>query len=111
MNIKALSDCEIKENIINIIKHYLPDSKIMLFGSRAKDINRENSDYDISIIWNKKIPLNIYFSIQEELDELKTLKTIDLVDFQNFDTDFQEIVMKEGLLLYDGTSQETVNEV
>jgi predicted nucleotidyltransferase len=103
MNKKPLSDNEIREDIINIIKKHLPDSRLILFGSRAKHTNRENSDYDIAIIWKEKIPIQIYFTIQEDLDNLYTLKTIDLVDFYNLDENFKEIVIKEGFLIYDGT--------
>lgn len=103
MNKKPLSYNEIIENIVNIIKKHLPDSRLILFGSRAKHTNRENSDYDIAVIWKEKIPAQIYFAIQEELDNLYTLKTIDLIDFYNLDEDFKEIVIKEGFLIYDGT--------
>ncbi len=103
MDKKPLSCNEILEEIVLITKKYLPDCKILLFGSRATHRNRENSDYDIAIIWKEKIPSQIYFAIQEDLDNLYTLKTIDLVDFYNLDEDFKEIVIKEGFLIYDGT--------
>ncbi|MEQ8170022.1 MAG: nucleotidyltransferase domain-containing protein [Candidatus Eremiobacterota bacterium] len=104
MDKKPLSHNEILESIAHITEKYLRDSKIILFGSRAGNTNRENSDYDIAIIWKEKIPAQIYFAIQEDLDNLYTLKTIDLVDFYNLDEDFKEIVIKEGFLLYDGTN-------
>jgi len=103
MDKKPLSHNEILESIAHITVKYLRDSKIILFGSRAGNTNRENSDYDIAIIWKEKIPAQIYFAIQEDLDNLYTLKTIDLVDFYNLDEDFKEIVIKEGFLIYDGT--------
>ncbi len=104
MDKKPLSCNEILEEIVLITKKYLRDCKIILFGSRARNTNRENSDYDIAIIWKEKIPAQIYFAIQEEMDNLYTLKTIELLDFYNLDEDFKEIVIKEGLLIYDGTN-------
>jgi predicted nucleotidyltransferase len=108
---KPLCDNEIREDIINIVKNHLPDSRLIMFGSRAKHTNRENSDYDIAIIWKEKIPGKIYFAIQEELDNLYTLKTIDLIDFYNLDEGFKEIVKKEGLILYEGTVQDSVKKI
>ena len=108
---KSLSDMEIKEKIIEIVKDILPESKIILFGSRAKGKNRENSDYDIAVIYKEKIPSKIYFNIQEKLDNLYTLKTIDLSDFSNLDEDFQDIVIKEGILLYNGTMEDTAEKI
>ena len=104
---KPLSDNEIRQKIIEIISSHLADSKIILFGSRAKGTNRERSDYDVAIIWKEKIPSGIYSYIQEELDNLYTLKTIDLIDFYSLETDFQEIVEKEGCILYDRPAPDT----
>jgi len=49
MNIKALNDYEIKENIVKIIKKYLLESKILLFGSRARGTNSEHSEKNYMI--------------------------------------------------------------
>ena len=48
-----------KEQNLNLIKKkiykYFPQSKIILFGSRATGNFNENSDYDILIIINKNL--------------------------------------------------------
>ena len=100
---KILTDEEIKNSIINIISSHLPEAKIILFGSRATGKNRENSDYDISVLWSEEVPVKIYYDIVDELDKLYTLKTIDFVDFYNLDDDFQKFVLEEGVILYDGS--------
>ena len=86
------------QNIISIIKRisrkYLPDSKIILFGSRARNENKIDSDYDFLIITNEildiekkreikskirkelasyKIPIDILIQTEEEVDNKKDI--------------------------------------
>jgi len=43
-------------DIIKLIAHqYLPDAQILLFGSRARNESRTDSDYDILLIINKNL--------------------------------------------------------
>ena len=50
-----------ENNAINIIKittrNLIPDCKILLFGSRARLNNTEDSDYDFLIITNNTIDI------------------------------------------------------
>ncbi len=40
----------IEKEIKSIIQNIIPNSRVLLFGSRARKTNRPNSDYDIFII-------------------------------------------------------------
>jgi uncharacterized protein len=51
--------------IKEVVNKYIPDSRILLFGSRARSDNNDNSDYDFLVI--TKNTLDIY--------EKRTLKT------------------------------------
>ncbi len=102
---KPLTDKEIREQIVQIIKKHLPDCAVVLFGSRATGTNKENSDYDIAIKYGKKIPAKKIFSIIEETEKLRTLKIIEIIDYSLMDDDFQYFVDKEGIVLYDGKTE------
>ena len=86
----------IKEKIKNIILEELGNSsnnyKIFLFWSRAEGGFRKNSDYDIWILWNKKIDFIKFIKIKRKLDELPYL--IDLVDFNDVSQDFKSLALK-----------------
>lgn len=51
------------ENILQIIKQQalaiLPNSKVILFGSRATNNYKEDSDYDILIVTQENLPIKI----------------------------------------------------
>ena len=67
--------------------------KAFLFGSRAMGNYRKNSDYDIGIIWEKRLSFQELMKIKNKLRELPYL--IDLVDFKTVDKEFSEIALNK----------------
>ena len=67
--------------------------KVFLFGSRVMGNYRENSDYDIWIIWKKRLTFQELMKIKNKLRELPYL--IDLVDFKAVDSDFSKIALNK----------------
>ncbi len=100
IKIMPLTDKEIKEKVVNTIKEFLPDCKVILIGSRAKGTFRKQSDYDIVIKWRKRVPTPILSKILDKIETLDTLKTIDLCDFYDLPEEMRNI---KGVVLYDGT--------
>jgi len=99
--VRALTEQEILEKIVEIISKYLPNSKIILFGSRAKGNNRPNSDFDVAVETEEPVPVRIKFNIQDELEALPTLKKFDILYLNEVDEDFKEIVLGTGRVLYE----------
>lgn len=69
--------------------------KVFLFWSRAVWNNRENSDYDIWILWEKKLDYLKYLKLKRLLQELPYL--IDLVDFAVVSDDFKSLALTKIL--------------
>jgi uncharacterized protein len=44
--------------IKDIVHSFLPDARVMLFGSHAKGTSNKHSDYDILIITKNTLPIN-----------------------------------------------------
>ncbi|MBU0981816.1 nucleotidyltransferase domain-containing protein [Patescibacteria group bacterium] len=59
---------EIINEIRNIVRRHLPEAKLMLFGSWAKDNALPESDLDICILHAEKIPFSIYSQMKSEID-------------------------------------------
>jgi len=79
------------ELIKNVIKTYLKDAKIYIFGSRLDD-SKKGGDVDIFIITNEKVSLNLEAKIKFLLEE-ELFKPVDLV----FHKDFNRKIEKEAL--------------
>jgi predicted nucleotidyltransferase len=67
--------------------------KVFLFWSRATGNYRNNSDYDIWILWKQKLEYTKYLRLRRLLNELPFL--VDVVDFYIADDDFKEIALKK----------------
>jgi len=101
-DLKALSVDEILAEVADIIARFLPDARILLFGSRARDDAEPTSDFDIAIDARSKIPLDVMARIKDEIEELHTLKSIDIVDLNRANPAFKTIIVKTGVILHDG---------
>jgi predicted nucleotidyltransferase len=67
------------------------EEEIFLFGSRAKGINRNSSDFDIAVDLNE--PDNkIKRRLNEKLDKIIGLYKVDLVYLNNLEDDFKSLI-------------------
>ena len=73
------------------------DYKFFLFGSRANNTAKEKSDYDIWVIWEKKIPPLIRMKIEEWFEDIPAL--IDFIDFSEVSETFSKIAKKNIIWL------------
>jgi predicted nucleotidyltransferase len=91
-------DKSTKEKIIAIISALIPQAKIYLFGSRARNKYSQSSDIDIAIDAGKLLR-------RAEVDELVSIfsasnirERIDVVDFHQVSEDMRDSIKQEGIL-------------
>jgi predicted nucleotidyltransferase len=63
---------------------------VFLFGSRVTGAARPYSDFDIGVIGDEPLPLDDFYAIEDQLDDLPTLYKIDWVDFNRVSPRFSE---------------------
>lgn len=86
----------------------LPVSALVLFGSRAQGLARENSDYDIgvlvsdrSILENREKHKILYNSLYDILSaNIAKLANIDIVFLEEMPAELKAHVVKNGRLIY-----------
>lgn len=59
----------IKEKVLSIVREY-PVKRVVLFGSRAEETNRENSDVDLIMEFLEPISLFTLSAIKLQLEEI-----------------------------------------
>lgn len=91
VELKAASEALIREILR---KHLQADVPVYLFGSRARNTARWNSDYDLWIDAN--LPSAVVAGIQEELDESFVPFKVDIVTTPKLRGRFGEIVKSEA---------------
>ena len=89
----------IKEDIFSTIKSvvhtYLPESRILLFGSRAKGNVNRNSDYDIIIVTNETFETKVKHAWKSKIH--KTLVNVLELPFDILLNSEKEILYKKNL--------------
>ncbi len=91
---------EIIQAVTEILKRFLNPSRIILFGSRAKENNREHSDFDFALDCAKP-SLSVERKINEEIEKISGLYKVDLIYLGSVDKEFKEIVLKTGKVIYE----------
>ena len=89
---------KLDEVVQKIVNEVAPD-RIILFGSRAKNLSSSRSDYDLAIDAGSSIDLEILGRIREKLDEIPILQKIDLLDLRSISSGFSEAISGELVVL------------
>jgi uncharacterized protein len=87
-----------KNIIVPIIVNYLPDAKIILYGSRARGDAREGSDIDVALDIGKEIDRLVIFNIVGDLEESNLPINFDIVDFTKVSLDMQKRILRDGVI-------------
>lgn len=84
---------------LNYIGDKYDIKKIVLFGSRARGDNRNNSDIDVAIYLKSEKDKG---AIYDEINDIETLYKIDIV-FVNESTDIELLknINRDGVILYE----------
>lgn len=96
-------DIEVKLMIADVMRRNaerLRGHRVFLFGSRAEGKARQHSDFDIGVSGDEPLPLNDFFAIEDQLDDLPTLYKIDWVDFNRASPRFRERAARQIEVLH-----------
>ena len=94
MNLKP----EYQKKIIAILSALFPNTKIYLFGSRARGTNQEFSDIDIALDAGTKLRRADVGEARDMLSESNIPYKIDIVDFQDISEEMRKFILQEGIL-------------
>lgn len=76
-----------------VLETALPkDSKVWVFGSRAKHTTRHNSDLDLAIDIGQPLDTKTRMALQTGFEEAHLPYTVDTVDMQTAEPYFKEII-------------------
>lgn len=87
-----------KEIIVPIVIKYVPNTKIILYGSRARGDFREGSDIDVALDTGHTINILTMSTIIGDLEESNLPILFDIVDFQTLPEDLQKEIIKDGII-------------
>jgi len=85
----------IQQTLITIIEQHLPQSKIFLFGSRARNTHKEGADYDIAIDNGAIIDRDTWLNLTSAIEESDIPVNVDIIDLNNVSTSFISVIKKD----------------
>ena len=89
---------ELLQEIIDVIVQQVHPSRILLYGSRARDQYTLTSDVDIAIDCGEDD-----FLVQSIDEEVRTLLKLDIVNFRKVNKRLQSEIFLDGIVLYEKT--------
>jgi uncharacterized protein len=94
-------DIELKdfETVKVILKQYVPDYKVVVFGSRAKKTAKPRSDLDLCLIGKNPLPISQIAALEEAFSSSDLDIKVDVVDWGRIQTSFQNIIEKDSLVI------------
>ncbi|MCL4512548.1 MAG: nucleotidyltransferase domain-containing protein [Candidatus Eremiobacteraeota bacterium] len=89
------------KGILSLLADETAAKKIILFGSRASGSASSGSDIDLGVEGGKPLSFREKRKLKEALEERSGLYSVDLVFLEEASKEFQEIIHKTGVVLYD----------
>ncbi len=93
-------EAEILKGATRSLISYLNPSKIILFGSRAKETNRDHSDFDFAVDC-KKPQISVQREINKDIEKISGLYKVDVVYMSSIEEEFKNIILKTGKVIYE----------
>jgi predicted nucleotidyltransferase len=94
-NLQGAAMINIEQTLITIIEQHLPQSKIFLFGSRARNTHKEGADYDIAIDNGAIIDRDTWLNLTSAIEESDIPVNVDIIDLNNVSTSFISVIKKD----------------
>ena len=89
---------EYKKTLLRIIYEFLPECKVYLFGSRARQEHGQGADIDLALDNSKPIDLSVIYKIKNKIEESTIPLFVDIVDIHNADEVVKKEIENEGIL-------------
>ena len=90
----------ILNNTVNLLVSYFDPGKIILFGSRAKGINKKYSDFDFAVDTIKP-NFKIQKKLTTEIEKYSGLYSVDIIYLNNVSKEFKKIIFNTGKVVYE----------
>ena len=83
----------------NALRRYVPDRKVLVFGSRAIGSAKEYSDLDLAIMGEEPLSLRVVSALDEALGESDLPFKVDIVEWARIDEGFRRIIRGHGVVV------------
>jgi predicted nucleotidyltransferase len=86
--------------ILTILKQFVPDCEVRVFGSRYNGNVKEYSDLDLTIVGKEKLDWKILADIKEAFEESDLPFRVDLLDWNAISLEFRKVIVERGFEVF-----------
>ncbi|KFL89618.1 nucleotidyltransferase [Acetobacter malorum] len=90
-----------KETLIvtTLLKEFVPDKEVWVFGSRAKGTAKPYSDLDLAVIGEGPLPLLVRVGLEEAFSSSLLPWKVDVLDWATTDEVFRGLIQKDHIVI------------
>ena len=82
--------------VLDILKDFVPDYEVRVFGSRYKHTAKKYSDLDLAIAANNETYWEIIPDLKDAFQESDLPFRVDVIDWNRTEESFKEAILKSG---------------
>ncbi|MFH1310747.1 MAG: nucleotidyltransferase domain-containing protein [Candidatus Omnitrophota bacterium] len=75
-----------------ILKKYVPNCEVRVFGSRVNGTVKKYSDLDLVVVGETKLDRRILYLLREEFEESDLPFRVEIMDWQTISDEFKKII-------------------
>ena len=81
--------------------HRLSGHRVVVFGSRARGDAKPRSDFDVGVIGEAPLPLEDFYALEDQMENLPTLYRLDWVDLSRASESCRREAMADMQVIYE----------
>lgn len=82
--------------VLDILKKFVPDNEVRVFGSRYKWTSKKYSDLDLTIVGKEKMDWKLIYDLREAFQESDLNFRVDINDWNDIEEYFKQIILDSG---------------
>ncbi|CCT59730.1 nucleotidyltransferase family protein [Acetobacter pasteurianus] len=90
---------EEKLTVTTLLKEFVPDKEVWVFGSRAKGTAKPYSDLDLAVIGGEPLPLLVRVGLEEAFSSSQLPWKVDVLDWATTDIVFRDLIQKDHIVI------------
>lgn len=85
--------------VTTLLKEFVPDKEVWVFGSRAKGTAKPYSDLDLAVIGEDPLPLLVRVGLEEAFSSSLLPWKVDVLDWAITDVVFRDLIQKDHIVI------------
>ena len=97
--------------ILALLKQHVPERTVRAFGSRVRHASLPQSDLDLVVIGNEKLPLAELGALRDAFEDSPLPFSVDLLDWHRLTESFRQVILETSAELQPAAAVPSTNRL